>query len=179
MLRYSPSVSCRPEWNYSTGVCFRSTGGRRWVWGGIKGLRLIVPIWKGANGRPSQLGIWNPRGAPGPGRTMAPPLLSRSASSCRNLRPTTRTGGSHLHRCSGHPVLLNGHRSRVNWEKFTWKLLEVLWFRLPLNFSPIFSLVWIQVAKKSLVSKTTWYFLRATIELYCTKICFTSQKCKK
>lgn len=119
--------ACKTRVKLQPGVCFRGQegmigGGRRWVLGGIKGLRLIVPIWKGANGRPSQLGIWNPRGAPGPDRTMAPPLPSRSVSSCRNLRPTTRAGGAHLYSARAIQAfewpLIKGE-----WEKFTWMLL--------------------------------------------------------
>lgn len=57
-----------------------------------------------------------------------PLLPPRSASSCHNLRPTTLAGGAHLYRCFDPSRLLNGQPIKGEWEKFTWMLLEVLWF---------------------------------------------------
>lgn len=106
-----------------TSACFlfqrKGGGGRRrvwvwvWVWGWIKGLRLIVPIWKEANGRPSQLGIWNQRGAPGPGRTMAPlslPAVCLPAAICGQRLAL----GERICTVLQPSRLLNDHRSRVN-----------------------------------------------------------------
>lgn len=112
------------------GVWGGKRGRRRWVWGGIKGLRLIVSIWKGANGSTIATRDLKSTGCPGArlynGDPPSPfPAVRLPAAICGKR---VALGERHLEERCGHPGRLNGAPIRGQWEKFTWMLLVTFLF---------------------------------------------------